>query len=126
MDIREDVSKALELARAEKKIGSSLEAKVVIYPTQEYVATVNAFKQQLAELFITSQAEVGEAGAGAGAEFGKASIPEDAHKGLKTGTIVVVAPAKGQKCQRCWTFSETVGQCQDHLEICERCAAAIK
>lgn len=124
LDIREDVSKALELARAEKKIGSSLEAKVVIYPTQEYVATVNAFKQQLAELFITSQAEVGEAGAGA--EFGKASIPEDAHKGLKTGTIVVVAPAKGQKCQRCWAFSETVGQCQDHLEICERCAAAIK
>jgi isoleucyl-tRNA synthetase len=116
LEVREDVSKALELARAEKKIGSSLEARVVIYPTKEYVATVEAFKQQLAELFITSQAEVGATG----------TIPQDAHKGLQTGTIVAVFPAKGQKCQRCWTFSETVGQCQDHPEICERCSTAIE
>ena len=116
LEVREDVSKALELARAEKKIGSSLEARVVIYPTKEYVATVEAFKQQLAELFITSQAEVGATG----------TLPQDAHKGLQTGTIVAVFPAKGQKCQRCWTFSETVGQCQDHPEICERCSTAIE
>lgn len=116
LTLREDVAKALELARANKRIGSSLEARVVIYPTREYEEILNYFRHDLATLFITSQVEVKPAGA---------EVPADSHSGEATGSHVAVLPAEGEKCERCWTYSPSVGQQHGHAGLCERCAGVV-
>ena len=110
-EYRDDVMKALELARSEKMIGKSLDAKVTVYTdNQEIYDTMNGFAGELAGVFITSAATVvrGEA-------------PEGAFTQTQTGIAVVVAPADGHKCDRCWSYSE-VGTFDDEGGfICERC-----
>ncbi len=54
----------------------------------------------------------------------QASTPENA---LKLDTVsVLVEKADGEKCDRCWTISETVGEDETHPEICTRCAEVVK
>ena len=37
-----------------------------------------------------------------------------------------VIKAIGMKCDRCWYYSETVGDDHDHPDVCPRCASAVK
>ena len=39
---------------------------------------------------------------------------------------VGVARARGSKCQRCWNYSEAVGQAVDHPQLCERCRPVVQ
>ena len=39
---------------------------------------------------------------------------------------VTVKPAAGHKCERCWVYSDTVGQDPEHPTLCTRCAAVVK
>ncbi len=92
--LRDDVMKALEIARADKMIGKSLDAKVAVYTEDEdRYGVLASFADQLATVFITSQASVvkGAAPAGAFAE-------------TESGIAVLVEPADGEKCDRCWMF----------------------
>ena len=66
----------------------------------------------LSTLFICSSAKVEE---GEGGEY----------KG-DTGVGVTVKHASGKKCERCWTFTDTVGECAEHPTLCRRCSAIIK
>ncbi len=101
-EVRDDCLKALEIARNDKMIGKSLEASVKIYAEGETLELLMGCKDILAEIFITSKAEVIE---GKGGTFA----------GEKVG--VSVEKATGEKCERCWTYSETVGEdC-----LCSRC-----
>ncbi len=112
--IRKDVAKALELARAEKEIGNSLDARVTLYPVNDSQKEfLSDHLLQLADLFIVSQAELGE---------GK---PEEAYQGQETKVSVKVTSAKGEKCARCWKFSETVGDDEEHEDLCERCSTVV-
>ncbi|MBE6693211.1 MAG: isoleucine--tRNA ligase [Ruminococcaceae bacterium] len=91
-ELRDDVMKALEIARADKMIGKSLDAKVTVYTKDaEQLALLNTFGDQLALFFITSAADV---------------VNGDAPKGTFTETVsgigVAVAPMDGRKCDRCW------------------------
>jgi len=106
--IREDVLKSLEEARTAGRIGSSLEAKIVISAGNE------ADKKLLGEnssilryMFIVSQAEV------------SGSVNPEGH--MK----VVVEKANGVKCQRCWNYSEKVGHDEKHPALCERCVKVV-
>ncbi len=93
-DLRDDVMKALELARAEKLIGKSLDAKVTVYTeSDEQYAVLSSFADKLALVFITSQANVV-----------KGTAPEGAFAETESGIAVSVAPADGEKCDRCWTY----------------------
>ena len=108
--LRDDVMKALELARASKLIGKSLDAKVTIYTTnEEHKALLDSFANDLATVFIVSQANVvaGEGVEGAFAE-------------TESGIAVLVEKADGHKCDRCWTYS-TEGVHDEDGFICERC-----
>ncbi len=110
-EYRDDVMKALELARADKMIGKSLDAKVTVYTTDDAVyESISAFENELAGIYITSAATVvnGEA-------------PEGAFTETLSGIAVAVAPADGCKCDRCWSFS-TKGVTDDEGGfLCERC-----
>ena len=112
--VRTDVSKALEMARGEKKIGHSLDARVLLEaPAGEWQQLLAEYRDQLATLFIVSQVELGAdlAGAVAGEEVA----------GLK----VRVEKAAGEKCERCWNYAETVGESGAHPGACRRCRQAL-
>ena len=110
--VRDDVKKALEIARASKIIGSSLDAKVALYADGELYNFLKANESALPVIFIASGVKV-EKGEG---EF----------KGLVEGLSVSVAPADGAKCERCWSYSTEVGTDADHPTLCPRCAKIIK
>ncbi len=110
-EYRDDVMKALELARAEKLIGKSLDAKVTVYTNDdEAYNTLAAFESELATTYITSQAYVV-----------KGDAPEGAFTETQTGIAVKVEAAEGHKCARCWSYSEKGEIDADGDFLCERC-----
>ena len=90
--LRDDVMKALEIARADKMIGKSLDAKVTVYTEDaEQLALLESFRDQLALFFITSDAAIVNGTAPAGA------LTE-----TESGIGVLVEQMDGRKCDRCW------------------------
>ncbi len=106
--VRDDVKKVLESARAEKVIGSSLEAKLTLYCSAEMEQFLNAIPMdELADLMIVSRVDI---------EQGEGGV-----KGLVEGLGVKVERVEGEKCPRCWKYV-TVGNADG---LCPRCAAAL-
>jgi len=137
--VRDDVLKALEIARQEKFIGSGLEAKVTlevlnraevvsskeVADLEVFVRLLQQYAKLLPSLFIVSQVEVKpgvRASAGPRTE-GVAGFP--AHESEELGLRVRIEKAAGQKCARCWNYSEQVGKDARYPTVCERCAAAL-
>lgn len=97
---RDDVMKALEDARAEKKIGKSLDAQVIITTSdEEKYRLLTSFGEELKTVFIVSGVQVCS-----GAE-----------------EKIEVLPAEGEKCDRCWAYSRKGVHTEDGF-VCERCA----
>ena len=113
--VKADVSKALELARAEKIIGHSLGAKVTVYADGKKLDLLKSIEEDLMTYFIVSGVEVKTI----------SDADEKAYAG-ESGVKVSVEEAKGEKCERCWMVSETVGTVDGHETICARCAAQLK
>jgi isoleucyl-tRNA synthetase len=110
-ELRRVVTGALELERAEKRLGASLQAAVTIFPDNSF----DMKDVDLAELCIVSGAKASSESMPAGA-FTLPDVP---------GIAVVVAAAPGAKCQRCWRVLTEVGQRHDHDDLCNRCADAV-
>ncbi len=114
--VRTDVNGVLEKARADKRIGKSLEAHVALTAVDAAAAeAVKAIEgMNLSEIFIVSNVAVTEEKAPEGAvvECGQ-NFP---------GLTIAVTEATGTKCPRCWMHSE---QADEH-ELCPRCAAVVK
>jgi isoleucyl-tRNA synthetase len=113
--VRADVSKALELARAAKTIGHSLDAAVTIAAPAELLGFLQAYQSELQSIFIVSKVALVDSISGE--SWDSESIP-----GLK----VQVAAAPGNKCERCWCYSEELGTVGDHPAICPKCTAAVQ
>lgn len=105
--VRAEVSKALELARTEKVIGHSLNAKVTLYAKEDLYALLKQYETELSTIFIVSDLALVEGEGDASTVAGEQVSP----------LWVKVEVAPGEKCERCWMYSETVGE--DHL--CQRC-----
>ncbi len=112
--VRNDVQKALELARAEKKIGASLEANVTVYVSNEEKAILDDV-DNLAQLFIVS-----------GVKLETEAAPAGIFKGENAGVSVVVEKAAGEKCQRCWGYTGDIGASAEHPTLCKRCASILE
>ena len=111
--VRGDVAKVLELARAEKIIGHSLDARVELAADGDLADLLKQESAQLACLLIVSQVEVTDS-------LENATTGENL-PGLK----IRVSKADGEKCSRCWNYATTVGDHDDHPEICHRCLQAL-
>jgi isoleucyl-tRNA synthetase len=111
--IRDDVKKALELARTNKVIGASLDSKVQLFCSGELYDFVKSVEGELTAAFIVSQVEIVSEGKG---EFSGEELPE---------LSITVSHADGEKCPRCWSYSNTVGSDSAHAEVCSRCAKAL-
>jgi len=114
LQLRDEVAKALEAARQQKVIGPSTEADISLYPEdEETFAFLKKVEKELPSIFIVSGVKVNEVWEAA---------PEGAFK--TEGDLsanIVVEPAHGKKCTRCWLFKESVGTFAEHPELCERC-----
>ncbi len=114
--IRRVVTGALEIERADKKLGSSLEASPILYMSDpDMLGTLQGL--DMAELCITSGLEI----------HPFEDAPADAYR-LAEATdkvAVMVRPAEGEKCNRCWMVLKDVGSNPDHPQICTRCASVV-
>ena len=100
LDLRDKVKKAMEDAKVQK----SLEVKIRLTSSGDEYAFLENAHDLLPTVFITSGVELAE-----GPDFG-----------------VEILPADGEKCERCWSYSTTVGRDSDHPTLCARCAAAVR
>ena len=115
--VRSSVTKALEMKRAEKFIGASLEAKVTLHADSEALySKLSAVEDTLAAVFIVSAASVVNNGDG---EF---KCEDPAFEGKLSFSV---EKADGAKCERCWCYSETVGEDHDHPTLCKRCVEQV-
>lgn len=112
--IRDDVKKALEIARANKIIGASLDAKVKLFASGELFDFIKSVEDELTDAFIVSQVEVSNDGKG---EYVGEELPE---------LSITVKHADGVKCARCWSYSDTVGSDAEYTDVCHRCAQVLK
>ncbi len=97
MEVRDDVLKALEIARNEKVIGRSLEASVTLYATEEVKNLLASIKEDVKQLFIISELTVEDA------QNADTSAPE------YTSGRIVVQKAEGELCERSRIISKDVG-----------------
>ncbi|MEG0615414.1 MAG: class I tRNA ligase family protein, partial [Oscillospiraceae bacterium] len=111
--LRDDAKKALEIKRTDKFIGASLEAKVTIHCADNVYEEIMSHKDELAAIFIVSSIEIVKDENG---EF----------KGDYEGVSFTYEKAVGEKCERCWIYSNTVGKSDNHPTLCERCEKEIE
>lgn len=112
-DIRRVVTGALEVDRANKKIGSSLQANPTVYIALEDEALFKNIKAS--EIFITSDAKLMATPAPA-----NAFTAEDIKHVAVTSDV-----ATGEKCERCWMILPTVGKDTTHPTLCDRCVEVV-
>lgn len=105
LPIRERVLKALDSAREEKVIGSSLEATVHLEAGEEEYLLLQRFREDLPMWFITSDVT-----------FALGQTQE---------MTVKVERARGDRCERCWRYTTDVGSNSDFPTVCARCAAVL-
>jgi len=116
--LRAEVNKVLEKERAEKSIGSSLEARIVLH-----VADLELY-QQLTDLNPSS-------GAGNGVDelryiFLTSQVVVTRRESTVEPWVVEFTTAEGKKCDRCWNYSIHVGKNKEHSLLCERCVPVVK
>ena len=108
LNLRPVLLKALEEKRAQGDIGSALEAKIVLTLKDENIfENFMRHAKQLPFIFIVSQVEL------------------KINESLKSPFEVVVLPADGKKCARCWNYALDVDSVKDYPGICGRCVEAI-
>jgi len=112
--LRRAVTGALEIARANKVIGASLQAHPVVYVDADFGEFEKSI--DLADLCITS-----------GITLSDGDVPADAYRHEDVpGIAVVVEKASGEKCERCWKVLDEVGTDAEHPTVCGRCADAVR
>ena len=111
--VRRVITGSLEIERAEKRIGSSLQAHPKVFIGGQYADALRG--QDLAEIAITSGITIVEEAPPDGA-FTLDDVPD---------VGVVAGLAEGEKCARCWRVLPEVGAHPDHEEVCDRCADAV-
>ncbi|WP_022849693.1 isoleucine--tRNA ligase [Limisalsivibrio acetivorans] len=113
LEIRKDINKALENARAEKTIGHPLDAKVIVGLNEKDMEVMKA-DEGIEKIFVVSELEI-------------KPLAEVAGHTSEDGQVrVAVTPSAHEKCERCWVRSETIGEDSEHPTICSRCAEAVK
>ena len=120
LNIRKDVLKALEISRKNGEIVNALQAQVNIFSknnnTYQYL---DAFKEKLEQIFIVSKVNL--------FKYDENVSREKYYKGEEVPEILIgIENAPGQKCERCWCYSDTVGTDLQYPTICKRCIQVLK
>jgi isoleucyl-tRNA synthetase len=115
LDIRADVTKALETARADKLIGHPLDAMITVSVAPDLYEVLLPYSDDLRSIFIVSKARLV-----------KDTPMADAYQSEQmTDVYIHVEKAPGEKCERCWIHDTSVGTIPEHPNICSRCETAL-
>jgi isoleucyl-tRNA synthetase len=121
-ELRDGVNKVLDKARMEKAIGSSMDAKILLHtPDATIHAELSRFLaptgvDELRYFFLASQVEL---------VTDPALVAAAPFTGEIAGIAIGIARADGEKCDRCWNYSPTVGTHSEHELLCDRCVSAL-
>jgi isoleucyl-tRNA synthetase len=99
------VLKALDTAREDKVIGSSLEAAVFLHASGDIYALLKKYAADLPTWFIVSQVEL--------------------EPNQESSVDVRVERARGDKCERCWKYKTDVGSNEEFPTVCAQCASVL-
>jgi len=122
--MRDDVARELEKLRAQKRIGSGLDATVTLYASDGLFRELVEFEEEtggeantLPEVLIVSEAKVEKLAAAPASAAQSPNVPS---------LRFVVQPSERQKCTRCWRLLPSVGTDAEHPELCGRCATVVR
>ncbi|MFW5731138.1 MAG: isoleucine--tRNA ligase [Desulfonatronovibrionaceae bacterium] len=111
--LRQEVTRAIEPYRKSKELGHSLDSQVTIFVDDEKFGLLKDMEDELASIFIVSRARVRQLVDAPGEAFQSAEME---------GLSISVEKAPGEKCARCWVFSQDL----DQEGICPRCARVME
>ncbi len=123
IQVREAVARVSETARKERKIGNSLEARVVLSATTTLYPLLKDYEKFLPALFIVSQVELKQGDKTTRIEANE--TPETwafSEQNEELGLSIQVVLADGNKCERCWVYQIDVGSDEVHPTLCRRCS----
>ncbi|HBQ80625.1 MAG TPA: isoleucine--tRNA ligase, partial [Erwinia persicina] len=116
LKVRGEVNKVIEQARADKRIGGSLEASVTLYADADLAAKLTSLGEELRFVLLTSGAQV--------ADYAQATADAQQSEGVK-GLKIALSKAEGEKCPRCWHYTNDIGQNAEHADVCGRCVTNV-
>ncbi len=116
LEVRGEVSKALEAARAQKVIGHSLDASVTISADGKIFDQISPYREELRSILIVSRVSLLKE------EKLDDAFESDSLKGL----TIRIEKADEDKCERCWVRDASVGTDTEHSTICNRCRTALQ
>uniref|UniRef100_UPI0035A0A354 zinc finger domain-containing protein n=1 Tax=Neisseria weixii TaxID=1853276 RepID=UPI0035A0A354 len=99
-EVREAVTAAIEPLRTDKTVGSSLQAEVDIHAPEALAGYLKALGEELRFALLVSKANV--------------------HKADELS--VTAKASNGEKCERCWHYTDDIGSVEGHATVCKRCA----
>ncbi len=114
--VREEVNRALEVAKTERRVVNPLEAKVTLLTDGALADFLKDFTVSLSEIFIVSQVAIQTDSVAPNA------LPAEGFPNLR----ICVTLAPGEKCARCWQRQESVGKDKDYPNLCQRCAKVLR
>jgi len=115
LNVRKEITKALELARDEKIIGHSLDAAVSLALPNNLLQKLKDYKDELRSICIISSVEF----------VGEGEIEGGYESNEFPGLIIKVATSPFSKCERCWIHDSSVGHDNKHPALCNRCVKVI-
>lgn len=129
-ELRDEVNQVLEQARSAKDIGSSLQAKALLYVAdtqlrdqlkamnpEDAIAPNSSHVDEARYLFLVSQVEILDNPDG---------LKDIKYRSESDAFGIGIVDADGKKCDRCWNYSTHVGESAEHKTICERCIEALE
>jgi len=114
--LRTEATRAIEPRRKAGEVGHSLETALVFYLPENVLEAVASLGMDLREVFIVSKVALAPA-----ADAPADAVPCD---GI-AGAFVGISRAPGEKCGRCWNYSEEMGETPEYPDLCPRCAAVM-
>ncbi|WP_371377855.1 isoleucine--tRNA ligase [Thalassotalea aquiviva] len=115
LNVRTEVNKALEKARRDEVVGATLQAEVTLYATPELAEKLEMIGEELRFVLLTSAAKV----------VGVSEKPVDVIDTEVEGLWLTLSASTGTKCERCWHYTDDVGQDEQHPELCSRCVTNV-
>ncbi|RLV61432.1 isoleucine--tRNA ligase [Parashewanella curva] len=116
LTVRNEVNRVLEQARRDKTIGGSLEAEVTLFASDELIEQLKQIDDELRFVLLTSKVTVSPL----------AQAPADATVTELESLKLSIAKSDASKCERCWHFSDDIGQTEQHPSLCQRCVTNIE
>ena len=116
LELRSEVTKALEISRRDKSIGNSLDASISLYADGESFILLQSVLPELTNYFLVSEVKLTE---------GTSAAPAEGFHSEELPLVTIVSPSSKEKCERCWIHTELTAAAPGEAGLCARCASVM-